>query len=209
MRALLVDDHTIVRAGLRRLLADEFPGIECGEATTAHEAVEKARAGGWDVVLLDISLAGRSGLEALKDIQVACPTLPVLVMTMHAEHEYAIRAFRNGASGYITKDSEPDELLTAIRKVMSGGRYVTAELAEALAGSLRSDSGRPPHDALSDRELQVLRMLGAGISVKRIGAELSLSEKTISTYRTRMLLKLGLSTTADLIRYAIRHGLVT
>lgn len=208
MRVLLVDDHPMVRAGVRSLLEDELPGVEVAEAGNGPEALERVRTADWDVVVLDLSLPGRSGLEVLKELRALRPRLPVLVMTMYAEDQYALRALRAGASGYLTKGSEPSELLQALRKVGAGGRYVSPALAEHLAVRLASEQGVPLHETLSDRELQVLRMLALGKSVKDIGVELGLSEKTISTYRTRILEKLSLATTADLIRYAIRANLV-
>jgi DNA-binding NarL/FixJ family response regulator len=208
VRILLVDDHAIVRDGLRRILADEFEGATIGEAANADEAMAQVRAGAWDVVVLDLSLPGRGGLEVLREIRAQHRDLPVLVMTMYSEDQYALRAFRNGASGYVTKGCGADELVRAVRKVQGGGRYVTPSLAEVLAASLTGNPGAAPHEALSDRELQVLRMLASGKAVKEIGFDLGLNEKTVSTYRTRMLEKLGLRTTAEIIRYAIRAGLV-
>jgi two-component system invasion response regulator UvrY len=206
MRILLVDDHAVVRGGVRRLLADELPDAEFGEASSGHEATELALADHWDVVLLDISLPGRSGLEALKQIAAAKPRLPILIMTMHSEDQYAIRAFRLGASGYITKDCATDEVVAAVRKLAQGGRYVTPQVAEKLAGSL-AGGDVPLHEQLSDRELEVVRLLARGKTVTQIAAELCLSEKTISTYRARVLEKLGMKTTAEVIRYAIRAGI--
>jgi DNA-binding NarL/FixJ family response regulator len=208
MRILLVEDHAIVREGFRRILADTFDNLVCGEAGTGPEALAQVRGGTWDVVVLDISLPGRGGLEILKDIREVRPRLPVLMMTMYPEDQYALRAFRAGASGYITKGSPPDEVVEAVKKVAGGGKYVSATLAEHLAGNLMSDTGRPKHEALSDRELQVLRMIGAGKTVKEIGFDLHLSEKTVSTYRTRLLEKMAMRTTAELVRYAIRSNLV-
>jgi DNA-binding NarL/FixJ family response regulator len=208
MRILLVDDHAIVREGLRRILSLEVEHCEVGEASNAADAMELIRGGGWDLVVLDISMPGRGGLDALKEIKEIDKDLPVLVMTMYSEDQYALRAFRAGASGYITKDTASDALVHAVRKVLDGGKYVSPGLAEALATNLTSACGAALHEALSDRELQVLRMLGSGKTVKEVAVELSLSEKTISTYRTRVLEKLRLRTTAELIRYAIASHLV-
>jgi DNA-binding NarL/FixJ family response regulator len=208
MRVLLVDDHAIVREGFRRMLGDAFDGVIVGEATTSQEAVDQVRKDSWDVVVLDISLPGRGGLDALKEIRDLRRDLPVLVMTMHSEDQYAVRAFRNGAAGYITKGNAVGELIEAVRKVRAGGKYVSRSLAETLARSLTDDAGAPLHEALSDREFQVLRMLATGQTVAEIGRELSLSEKTVSTYRTRILEKMRLRNTAELIRYAIRANLV-
>lgn len=209
MRILLVDDHTVVRSGVRRLLADAIAGTEFGEASSGQQGAELALGEAWDLVILDISLPGRNGLEALKQIATAKPRLPILVMTMHSEDQYAIRAFRLGASGYLTKDCAAAELIAAVRKLSEGGKYVTPALAETLLGSLSAGdaSERPLHEQLSDRELEVLRLMAIGKTVTQIAAELHLSEKTISTYRTRTLAKLEMSTTAELVRYAIRAGL--
>jgi DNA-binding NarL/FixJ family response regulator len=208
LNVLLVDDHAVVREGFRRILADVFHDLSVGEASTPHEALSLVRSAAWDLVVLDISLPGRGGLEILGDIHSVRPGLPVLMMTMYAEDQYALRAFRAGAAGYITQGSAPEELVEAVRKVISGGKYVSSALAEQLATHLVSSEGRPLHETLSNRELQVLRMLAAGKSVKEIGFELKLSEKTISTYRARVLEKMNMRTTAELMRYAIRAHLV-
>jgi two-component system invasion response regulator UvrY len=206
LRILLVDDHAVVRGGLRRVLAERHPTAELGQAATAAEGLEQVARDAWDLVILDLSMPGRSGLDVLKEMREARPGLRVLVMTMHAEEQYALRAFRAGAAGYLTKGSAEEELLTAVEKVLGGGKYVSAALAEVLAGALGGATARP-HEELSDREFQVLRMIGAGRTVKQISVELHLSEKTISTYRTRMLEKLKLETTSELVRYAIVNGL--
>lgn len=208
MRILLIDDHAIVRAGFRRILADEIEGLVIGEASDGREAMDEIRRAPWDLVVLDLSLPGRGGLEVLAEIRETRRAPPVLVMTMYSEDQYALRAFRAGAAGYITKGCGPEEILQAVRKVCSGGRYLTPALAEKLAASLSVDAGRLPHEALSDRELQVLRMLAAGKAVKAIGGELFLSEKTVSTYRSRILKKLCLKTSAELMRYALQARLV-
>jgi two-component system invasion response regulator UvrY len=207
MRILLVDDHAMVREGVRRILVDELAAAVFGHAATAVEAVDQVRRAPWDVILLDLSLPGRGGLETLKDIHEQRPGVPVVVMTMHSAEQYATRAFRAGAAGFVNKGSSPEELVAAVRKVLTGGKYVSAEAAEYLAGGLGPGSERPLHESLSDRELQVLRMLAAGKTVKQVGEELSLSAKTVSTYRTRVLEKLRLRTTAQLVRYAVDAGL--
>jgi len=208
MNILLVEDHHIVREGVRRILVDAFPSVHIGEASSAIEAMARLTDVVWDVVLLDLSLPGRSGLDVLKDIRLAYPRLPVLIMTMHAEDQYALRAFRGGASGYITKGSGAQDLLIALNKVLAGGRYVSADVAEQLVNTLGSLDRRPPHEQLSDRELQVMVRLASGRSVKEIGHELGLSHKTISTYRARLMAKMHLRTGAELVRYALRAGLV-
>lgn len=208
MKILLIDDHTMVREGLRRLLAEEFAEASFGDAANGAEALECVRAQEWDVVLLDLSLPGRGGLEIMKDLHAIRPKMPILIMTMYGEDQYAVRAFRSGAAGYITKGSSPDELIAAVQKVGAGGKYITEAVGEQLAGSLSGRAGASLHESLSNRELQVLRLLGSGKTVKEIGVELSLSVKTVSTYRTRILEKLNLQTTAQLVRYVVAAGLV-
>jgi two-component system, NarL family, invasion response regulator UvrY len=207
MRILIVDDHSLVREGIRRFLTGEIEGSEFGEAASSPEALDRVRDEEWDVVMLDLSLPGRTGLETLKDIHALRPNLPVLVLTMYAEEQYGLRAFRAGAAGFITKESALSELVAAVRKVAGGGKYVTPSIAEKLATNIQDAAGRPPDEALSDRELQVLRMLGSGKTVKDIGVELALSVKTVSTYRTRILQKLRMRTTAELIRYVVARNL--
>ncbi len=204
MRILLVDDHALVRGGLRRLLVEHHPGAIFGEAESAAGGLATALGSAWDLVILDLSLPGRGGLDVLKDLREARPKLPVIVMTMHAEEQYALRAFRAGAAGYLTKGAAEEDVLAAVERVIAGGKYVTPTLAEALAGAL-GGGARTAHEELSDREFQVLRMIAAGRSVKQIALELHLSEKTVSTYRTRVLEKLQLDSTAELIRYAISN----
>ena len=206
-RFLLVDDHAVVRRGVRELLREHFSRAEFGEAATAQAALEQAWKESWDVIVLDISMPGRSGLDILRELKQARPRARILVQSIYTEDQFAQRVFRAGAAGYITKDSLPDELLRAVLKVMSGGRYVSESLAEKLAGSLAAE-GREPHEALSDREFSVFLQLASGQAPKEIGGTLSLSAKTISTYRSRVLEKLGLHTNADLAQYAIRAGLI-
>lgn len=207
-RILLVDDHAVVRRGVRDILTESLGKVSFGEAGKPSEAIDLLQGEDWDVVVLDISLPGRGGLDALRDIKRLKPQVPVLVLSMHAEDHYALRALRAGASGYVNKDSAAEELAGAVRKVLSGGTHVSVRLAETLAKSLRSDTSRPAHERLSDRELEVLRGLAAGKTVKELGIELSLSEKTVSTYRTRLLEKMQMRTNAELIQYALREGLV-
>jgi two-component system invasion response regulator UvrY len=207
VKILLVDDHAMVRAGLRRILSDDIEPAIFAEAASSSEALDRVRIEPWDIVVLDLSLPGRSGLETVKDIHALRSGLPILVMTMYAEDQYAVRAFRAGAAGYITKGSSPDDLVAAVRKVAAGGKYVSPSAGETLAKGLDSRSEAPPHASLSDRELQVLRMLGGGKTVSEIGADLSLSAKTVSTYRTRILQKLGMRTTAQLVHYCVAENL--
>ncbi len=207
-RVLLVDDHAVVRRGVRDILTEALGQVTFGEAAKPAEALEALQREDWDVVILDISLPGRGGLDALRDMKRLRPHVPVLVLSMHAEDHYALRALRAGAAGYVNKESAADELAGAVRKVLAGGTHVSAVLAETLAKSLRADASRPAHERLSDREMEVLRGIASGKTVKEISVELSLSEKTISTYRTRLLEKMQMRTNADLIQYALREGLV-
>ncbi len=208
MRVLIVDDHAIVRRGLRALLTDEFPGAAFGEASNAREAVELLRKKQWDVALLDITLPGKGGLDLLKDLKAEWPALPVLVLSGHAEDQFAVRVLKAGGGGYLTKESAPEELAKAIRKILAGGRYVSAALAEKLALGVKTDPTRTPHETLSDREYEVMSRIASGKTVKEIADELSLSSKTISTYRSRILEKLSVKNSAEIVQYAIRNGLV-
>jgi DNA-binding NarL/FixJ family response regulator len=208
IRVLIADDHAVVRQGLKQILGGTPEMLVAGEATNGQEVLDKVRAETWDVVVLDISMPDRSGLDVLKQLRSERPKLPVLVLSMHSEDQYAVRVLKAGASGYLTKDSAPDELVKAIRKVVSGGRYVSSFLAEKLAFEIGTDSSRLPHETLSDREFQVLRLIAAGKSVTEIAAELYLSPKTVSTYRARLLQKMNLGTTAELMHYAMQNHLI-
>jgi two-component system invasion response regulator UvrY len=208
IRILVADDHAIVREGLKQILGDVSDMAVRDEAAGGQEALAKIRDGEFDVVLLDISMPGRSGLEILKEIKAERPKLPVLILSMHAEEQYAVRALRAGASGYVTKASAPDELIGAIRKVSCGRKYVSSSLAEKLALELDIDTKKPPHATLSDREYQVMLMIASGKSVKEIADELCLSVKTISTYRTRVMEKMNMKKNAELTLYAIQNHLV-
>lgn len=208
MKILIADDHAIVRRGLRDILADELGRVTFGEAVTGAEVLERVWQEKWDVVLLDINMPGRSGLEVLPELKAARPKLAVLMLSSYAQAEYAVRALKAGASGYLAKETATEELLAAVRKVLAGGRYITAELGERLAADLAGGAERPPHEALSNREYQIMKLLASARTVKEIGAELSLSVKTVSTYRARVLKKLGLAGNVELARYALQHGLV-
>ncbi len=208
IKILIVDDHAVVRAGVKKIFEELHGAADFGEAAGAAEALELARERDWDVVLLDLSLGGRSGLEVLKELKQLRPKLPVLILSMHAEEQYARRAFKAGAAGYVTKDSPREELLRAVKKVTAGGRYVSPTLAEQLVADLERGTDRPPHEALSDREFEVMLLIASGKTVGEIAAQLSLSDNTISTYRARILAKTGMKTNAELTRYAIRNDLV-
>ena len=208
IRVLIVDDHAILRRGLRALLSDEFHGAAFGEAADAVEALEQLRKKEWDVALLDMTMPGKSGLDLLKEIKVEWPRLPVLVLSGHSEDQFAIRVLKAGGAGYMTKESAPEELAKAIHKILAGGRYVSPALAEKLALGVKKDLTRTPHETLSDREYEVMSGIGSGKTVREIAEELSLSAKTISTYRARVLEKLGVKNSAEIAQYAIRNGLV-
>jgi DNA-binding NarL/FixJ family response regulator len=208
IRVLLADDHHVVRAGLRELLSGAEDITVAGEATDGHEALERVRNAEYDVAVLDMSMPGRSGIELIRLVKAERPRLKVLVLSMHSEEQYAVRALRAGASGYLTKDAAPDELIAAIRRVASGGAYVTPETAQRLALEASRDAGAAPHTLLSDREFQVLRLLADGRTVGEIARQLSLSVKTVSTHKTHVMEKMGLANAAELIRYALEHRLL-
>jgi len=208
IKVLIADDHPIVRQGLRQILS-EIPDMKvAGEAVNAQETLDQVRAGDWDVLVLDITMPGRSGFDILKELNHSQPDLPVLVLSAHAEEQFAVRVLKTGASGYLTKENAPAELIKAIRKVVGGGKYVSRNLAETLAAGLNATSDGPRHKALSDREFQVMQMMAGGKTLAEIAEVLSLSAKTVSTYRTRLLEKMNLKTNAEIIRYAIENGLI-
>jgi DNA-binding NarL/FixJ family response regulator len=207
MRILCIDDHAIFRQGVRQILMQYDRQVRIGEAATATAAMQLARDAHWDVVILDLSLPDRSGFQLLTELKHERRDLPVLVLSMHGEDEYAIRALRNGASGYLTKESAPEELIAAIEKVTRGGRYMTPALAEKIAFAYASPATQSPHHTLSEREMEVLQLIGAGKSLKEIAAQLDLSVKSVSTYRARVLEKMTMSTNADLIRYVVENNL--
>ena len=208
IRVLIADDHPIVRQGLRRIVeADagmEIAG-EAGDAAALFHVLDSAPA---DLVLLDVSMPGQPFLDALRALRERHPTVRVLVLSVHPEDQWAVRALRAGAAGYLTKDHSPDQLIEAIRRVHRGGKYVSPSLAEHLATHLDAGGDRPPHELLSDREFEVMRRLGSGLTVSQIATELAISAKTVSTYRTRIFEKMAVETNADLVRYAARHGLI-
>ncbi len=208
IRILVVDDHAIVREGLKQILSDVDDISVLGEAANGQEAMDKIRRQRFDVILMDISMPGRSGLEILKDIKTEQPKLPVLILSMHPEEQYAVRALRAGAAGYMNKASAPDELIGAIRKVSAGRKYVSPSVAEKLAFELGTDPDRLPHELLSDREYQVMLMLASGRTVSEIANELCLSVKTISTYRSRIMEKMNLKKNAELTLYAVQNHLL-
>ena len=207
-RILIIDDHAVVRDGVKRII-EEQPGVTAfGEAGTGPEAVNLAQQQSWDVAVLDLSLGGASGLEVLKELKQVRPKLPVLILSMHSEEQYARRAFRAGAAGYITKDSPRAELVEAINRVVEGRRYVSSALAEKLATDLEQETSHAPHEALSDREFEVMCLIASGKTIGEIAELLSLSDKTISTYRARILEKMGMRTSAEITHYAFQNKLV-
>ncbi len=208
MRVLIADDHAVVRRGIKDMLGDEFPKVSFGEAKSSQETLDCVRKQDWEIVVLDISMPGKSGLDILEELKRLRPKLPVLLLSMHPEEQFARRALKGGAAGYLTKESVPDELMKAVRRVLNGGRYVSHTLAEKLAWDLRKEADRPLHELLSDREFQVLRLMASGKTVKEIADQLSLSVKTVSTYRARILEKTGMKNNAELIRYALQNHLV-
>jgi two-component system invasion response regulator UvrY len=207
IRILLVDDHPVVRQGIRTILMERLNGAVVGEAANADAALRQVADGGWDIVIADISLPGPSGLDLIKDLQRLHPTVPALVLSMHPAAQFARRALGAGAAGYLTKDSPPDELVAAIEDARRGRRYVGRDAGDVLL-RWAAKTVTTPHEALSDREYQVLRMVGSGHTVSDIARELGLSVKTVSTYRSRVLEKLGMRTNAELMRYAIENSLL-
>ena len=208
MKFLVADDHAIVRKGLAQILCDEFPSATVVEVSNSQEVMEELQRETWDVILLDISMPGRNGIETLKQIRNIGVKTPVLMLSMHSEEQYAIRVLKAGASGFLNKETATDELLVAVRKVLSGRKYISESVAEKLAESVGENEARPAYQLLSDRELQVLQYIASGKTVSEIGDELSLSVNTISTYRSRLLEKLSLSNNAELTRYALDNNLV-
>ena len=207
-RFLLADDHALFRHGLERVLAEGFGGAAFGHAGEPAEALRLARSEDWDLVILDISFGGKSGLDVLKEIRQFRPKLPVLVLSMHPEKQFAVRALKAGAAGYVTKKVVSEELLKAVRRVLAGGRWVTQEAAERLAAEIGLPADKLPHEVLSDREFQVFRLLAGGATVKAIAAELGVSVQTVSTYRSRVLEKMRLESNTDLTQYALHHRLI-
>jgi two-component system invasion response regulator UvrY len=208
LKILLADDHAVVRQGVKQILAEAFPHADFGEAQNTQELLRLIRSDRWDMVVLDLTMPGGNGLEALKQIKYDYPQLPVLILSMFPEDQYAVRTIRAGASGYLNKESAPEELVQAIRKILHGGEYISEAVADELVLYARHEDDLPLHKHLSDREYQVLCLIASGKEVKEISTELALSAKTISTYRARLLDKMNMKTNAELIHYAIQNGLV-
>jgi len=207
LKILIADDHEVVRRGLKQIIEHAYPGCEFGEAQNSQEVMQCVWDQEWDIVLLDISMPGRGGLDVLKELRSTKPSLPALVFSMHPEDQFAVRVIKAGASGYMNKETAPEELIIAIRKITSGGQYISPSLAEKLASHVKANPDRPLHELLSDREYEVFSKIASGMALKEIASELSLSVKTISTYRSRVLEKMQLRTTAQLIHYAVQQNI--
>ena len=207
-RILIADDHTVVRKGLRQILAEEFTDAHIEEVPDADELIKKVIKEKWDVVISDLTMPGKSGLEALGEIKQSFPELPVLILSIHPEEQYAIRALKAGASGYLSKDTAPDELVNAVHRVLQGKKFITVSIAEKIADSFNIDTEKMLHERLSDRELNVFKMIASGKSITEIAEALSLSITTVSTYRSRIMSKMNMKTNANLTLYAIEYGLL-
>ncbi len=208
IKILIADDHAVVREGVKHILSEMPDMVIAGEAGKGQEVLEKVGKNEYDLILLDIAMPGRDGLEILKDLKLQKPKLPVLILSMFPEEQYALRALKSGASGYLTKDSIPDELIKAIQKIVRGGKYISSSFSEKMLFSFDSDAEKPLHETLSDREYQVMRMIASGKTLKEIADELALSVKTVSTYRSRILVKTGMKNNVELTHYAVKHRLV-
>ncbi|MBI4457249.1 MAG: response regulator transcription factor [Acidobacteria bacterium] len=209
IKILVADDHAVVREGLKQIVSETKDLVVAGEASNGQEVLDRVRSSHWDVVLLDIAMPGRGGLDVLRELRSERPKLPILVLTMHPEDQYAVRVLKAGAAGYLTKESAPQQLVEAIRKVVKGGKYISPSVAEELALYLEPDVEKLPHEILSDREYQVFCMIASGKTVSQIAVELALSVKTISSYRTRILEKMRMKNNAELTHYAMKRGLVS
>jgi two-component system invasion response regulator UvrY len=209
LKILIVDDHAVVRNGLRQILLKEYPSADIEEAENAEAAIKKISGGGYDIVISDLTMPGRSGLELLQYIKKNYPAIPVLILSIHPEELYAIRTLKAGASGYISKDAASQELIQAVQRLLQGRRYISTVIAEKIAEDLdKNPTDKPPHELLSDREFEIFKLLAAGMAVSEIAEKYSISISTVSTYRARILLKMGMKSNADLTRYAISMGLV-
>ncbi|MCW5798566.1 MAG: response regulator transcription factor [Nitrospira sp.] len=207
-KILVVDDHAVVRQGVKQILNEQFQGAVIGEARNAEEMIDRIRKFTWDIVVLDVGMPGKSGLDALKDLKQVCPKLPVLVLSAYPEDQLARRMLKAGAAGYLTKDSAPNELVQALRKILGGGKFVSASMAELLVANLNEEAGRPLHELLSDREYQVMCLIAVGKSLKEIADDLCVGISTINTYRARILEKMQFKNNTELTHYALENRLV-
>lgn len=207
-KILVVDDHAVVRQGVKQILNEQFQGAVIGEARNAEEMIDRIRKFTWDIVVLDVGMPGKSGLDALKDLKQVCPKLPVLVLSAYPEDQLARRMLKAGASGYLTKDSAPNELVQALKKILGGGKFVSASMAELLVANLNEEAGRPQHELLSDREYQVMCLIAVGKSLKEIADDLCVGISTINTYRARILEKMQFKNNTELTHYALENRLV-
>lgn len=208
LKILIADDHAIVRRGLKQILLEEYPSAQVGEVGDAESLITEVVTGDWTLVICDMNMPGRSGLDALSQIKQIAPQLPVLIMSMYPEDQYALRVLKSGASGYLGKETIHEHLIHAIQTVMLGKKFITPSVAEKLADAVRDNTDQEPHELLSDREFDVFKLLAAGRSVSEIAAQLSLSTTTVSTYRTRIMSKMNIRSNADLTRYALEHKLI-
>ncbi len=208
LKILIADDHAIVRRGLKQILLEEYPSAHVGEVGDAESLITEVVTGDWTLVICDMNMPGRSGLDALSQIKQIAPQLPVLIMSMYPEDQYALRVLKSGASGYLGKETIHEHLIHAIQTVMLGKKFITPSVAEKLADAVRDNTDQEPHELLSDREFDVFKLLAAGRSVSEIAAQLSLSTTTVSTYRTRIMSKMNIRSNADLTRYALEHKLI-
>ena len=208
LKMLIADDHSVVRKGLRQIFMDAFPAAHIEEVADAESLLKKVIKEEWDVVISDISMPGRSGLSVLQEIRQNDPKLPILILSIHSEDQYAIRVLKAGASGYLNKDSAPEEMVKAVHRILMGKKYITPSIAEKLAGTLEQGTEKLSHEWLSDREFEVLKLLASGKSVSEIGTQISLSSTTVSTYRARIMTKMNLKTNADLTLYCVEHKLI-
>lgn len=208
MRILIADDHAIIRKGLKQILLEAYPSAHIEEANDAEAVIKRTLSGEWDIIICDLSMPGRSGLDVVQHIKQNYPKIPVLILSIHPEEQYAIRALRAGAAGYLSKDAATDELVKAVERVLQGRKYISSFLAEKMASELDQDSSRPSHQLLSDREFHVFKLIAEGRAVSEIAEQLSLSITTVSTYRSRILSKMDMKTNADLIRYALENNII-
>ena len=208
LRILIADDHAIIRRGLKQILLEEYPTAIIEEATDAEGVIQKTISDEWDIIICDLSMPGRSGLDVVQQVKQNFPKLPVLVVSIHPEEQYAIRVLKTGAAGYLSKDAAPEELVKAVHRVLQGRKYISPSIAEKMATELDQDTSKPPHEVLSDREFDVFTMVASGKTVSEIAEQLSLSITTVSTYRARILVKMNMKTNADLTRYGLENKLI-